>query len=120
MVEYDNEKPTYTIYNNSANGKIVSSRDATFIRQVENSTPSSRVDDVEERNISEDLDNLYHDGIKNLEPKSSDLDSSHDGIESKGSGSRLVSDSTIIHQYNRMTLRSSKSKSKRKPGRNSQ
>ena len=82
LVGYDNDKPTYRIHN-SPIGKIVGFRNVTFIGQVENSTPSSRADDVEERMSSEDPDNLY-DGIRNIESNGLDLESSYDDIESKG------------------------------------
>ena len=47
-VGYKNDSPKYTI-GNSASGKIISSRNVTSIEHVEINTPSSMVDDTEER-----------------------------------------------------------------------
>ena len=70
----------------------MSSRDVTFIERVESNTPSM-VDDIdEESKSSDDFGNIYH-GVPNLESTTlGNAEGSHGPV----------------HQYNRMTLRSSR------------
>ena len=90
-MRYNNDSPTYRIYH-SSNGKIVSSRDVTFIECEESNTPSM-VDDIDEGSkSSDDLQNIY-DGVQNLES------TTLDNIEGNHSP---------VHEYNRMTLRFSR------------
>ena len=89
IVGYNNDNPTYRIYD-SANGKIVSSRNVTFIECVENNTPSM-VDDIDKwSKNSDNLENVY-DGIQNLE--STVLDN-------------VEGNHSLVHQYNIVTPRS--------------
>ena len=91
LVGYNNDSPTYRMYDNT-NGKIVSSRNVTLIECVDSSTPSM-VDDIGEGSKSyDDLENVYN-GIQNL--KSTTLDN-------------VEGSHGPVHQYNRMTLRSSR------------
>ena len=92
-MRYDNDSPMYIIYN-TANGTIVNSRNVTFTEQVENSTLSPIVDDVEGGMISEGIGNLY-DGITNLESQDSGTGSFVARTESKGSGK--VSKNRTVH-----------------------
>ena len=72
LVGYNNDSPTYRLLD-STNGKIVRSRNVTFIEQVQSNTPSTIiVDDNDERRMnSDDLENVY-DGITSLESTDSD------------------------------------------------
>ena len=88
LVGYNNDSPTYRIYDTTS--KIVSSRNVTFIECVESNT-SSMVDDIDEGSISsDDLENNVYDGIQNLESTTLDnVEGSHGPVR----------------QYNRMALR---------------
>ena len=62
LVGYNNDSPTYRIYDNT-NGKIVSSRNVTFIECVESNTPSM-FDDIDEESKSYDDLETYIMGYK--------------------------------------------------------
>ena len=65
LVGYNNDSPTYRKYDSTTNGKIVSSRNVTFIECVENNTPSMVADIDEGSKSSDNLENV-HDGIQNV------------------------------------------------------
>ena len=62
---YNNDTPTYIMYDDRTNGKIVSSLNVTFMECVESNTPSM-VDDIDEESKSSyNLEILYN-GVHNL------------------------------------------------------
>ena len=76
-----NDSPTYRT-NDSTNGKIVSSRNATFTKCVGSNTPSM-VDDIDEGSkSSDDLESVY-DGIQNMETTGSDNVGDDDAVKTQ-------------------------------------
>ena len=90
----NNDSPTYRIHD-STNGKILSSRNVTFIECMKSFTPSMYGDINEGSKSSDDLQKVC-DGMQNLESTvvSDNIEGNHSPVQ----------------QYNRMTLRSSKEK----------
>ena len=113
-MEDKNEISTYTIHNTNEdvsfceqvecsifsptnNGNVrkdmCKTSDVNFLEQVR--TTSSITYNTKGRISSEGLNNLF-DGVRNLQSKGSDLDSSSDETKSeKDSGSRVVSDALV-------------------------